>query len=131
MVGYQNVMWRWEISFGQSALTDGAQSRTFGEPDYLLANYVQYPAIKRNCRCLLSENQIKLLVPPHKLRGDADRSVTILDLEKAIGSFITEASGNRDLQTTFRYIELAGGWNTAPSRFVGHIVRLKLSLIHI
>ena len=125
MVGYQNVMWRWEISFGQSALTDGAQSRTFGEPDYLLANYVQYPAIKRDCRCLLSENQIKLLVPPHKLRGDADPGVTVQQLEKAIGTFITEADMHRDLVSIFRDMELAGGWDTAPSRFVDPIAKLK------
>jgi len=118
-------LWCGEICFWQSALTDGAQSRTFCDTDYLLVHYALYSAIKRNCRCLLSVKQIKLLVPPHKLRGDADPGVTTQKLETAVASFISEACGHRDLQSTFRNMELAGSWNAAPSKFVGHIAKLK------
>ena len=88
-------------------------------------HYAPYSAIKRNCRCLLSANQIKLLVPPHKLRGDSDPTVTVALLEEAISTFMSEAVEHRDLQQVFRVMEMAGGWNTAPSKFVAAIAKLK------
>ena len=66
-----------------------------------------------------------MIGPPHKLRGDADPVITIQQLEKAIGTFITEADMHRDLVSIFRDMELAGGWDTAPSRFVDPIAKLK------
>ena len=46
-------------------------------------------------------------------------------LEMALRTFIAESPVHRDLVTTFRGIELAGNWNSAPSRFVAPIAKLK------
>ena len=46
-------------------------------------------------------------------------------LEMALRTFIAESPVHRDLVTTFRGIELAGNWNSAPSKFVTPIARLK------
>ena len=46
-------------------------------------------------------------------------------LQKALGSFISESPNHRDLVTTFRDVEMAGNWNSAPSRFVAPIAKLK------
>ena len=46
-------------------------------------------------------------------------------LEMALRTFIAESPVHRDLVTTFREVELAGNWNTAPSRFVAPIAKLK------
>ena len=58
-------------------------------------------------------------------RVKTDRGITLQALQKVLGSFISESPNHRDLVTTFRDVEMAGNWNSAPSKFVTPIARLK------
>ena len=51
--------------------------------------------------------------------------MTIALIEESISTFMSESVEHRDLQQVFRVMEMAGGWNTAPSKFVVAIAKLK------